>query len=336
MTGIPESLAIHLPVIERALREALAGGPKELSQCARYVMGWENADGTPATGASGKRIRPALVMFGASLFSTETDQALPGAVAIELVHNFSLVHDEIQDHDMERHGRPTLFALHGTAQAINAGDYLYARAIEALTRAEVQAERRLLALDLLLTAVDRMIAGQWRDVSFESRMDVTPEEYLEMVAGKTGAMLAAPIAIGAVLAGASRDAAESLRSWGEKIGLAFQVQDDYLGIWGNPDQTGKSNTNDILRKKKTLPLIHGLSTSARVQIEAAFEAERPTMAQVDAVVSALNEAGSASFVREWGERLIASATAELEGMNLAPGARRGLEAVGHYIVNRDA
>ncbi len=336
MPTLPESLARFVPVIEASLRDSLADGPPELIRACRYVMGWETLDGTAISGGTGKRIRPALVMVGASLFSERPEIALPGAVAVELVHNFSLVHDEIQDRDMERHGRPTLYAALGEAQSINAGDFLYARAINALTSAEVSAEVRISALQMLQDAITQMIGGQWSDIAFESRSDVSVEEYAEMVAGKTGAMLAVPMAIGAVLAGASPEVAQSLRSWGETVGLAFQIQDDYLGIWGDPNLTGKSNVNDLVRKKKTLPVIHGLTTAARSTIEAAYAKDIPTVEDIELVVEALNEADSGAFTRQRAQELVAEANARLASLDVTEAQRNVLREVGEYLVNRDA
>jgi geranylgeranyl diphosphate synthase type I len=296
-------------------------------------MGWEDAAGQPAN-AGGKRVRPALCLYAAGLCGAP-EAAMPGAVAVELVHNFSLVHDEVQDLDAERHGRPTLWALHGPAQAINAGDYLYARAQHALLGGVGPAERRLLALRILTSATERMIAGQWADVAFESRQDVTVDEYLAMIAGKTGALLGAPLEVGAVLAGAPATLCQALGRWGEAIGLAFQAHDDYLGTWGNPNLTGKSNTNDIARRKKTLPVIHGLAGPAGARIRAMYaqpELDSPTVAEV---VRLLEESSAGAFTRTITERMAAEAAAILDGMDLPGAAKAELRTVGDYLVNRD-
>jgi geranylgeranyl diphosphate synthase type I len=227
----------HASDLEAALRQAVPSDASPLAAATRYVMGWEDVHGAPAN-AAGKRLRPHLALFAAEAFGAPFETAMPGAVAVELVHNFSLVHDEVQDHDAERHGRPTLWKRFGTAQAINVGDYLFTLAGRALTSGSGDAARRLIALDVLYHAIERMVAGQWEDISFEVRDDVTVEDYLTMVTGKTGALLGAPLEIGAILAGSGRDDARTLGRWGEQVGLAFQAQDDYLGIWGDPDLTG--------------------------------------------------------------------------------------------------
>lgn len=334
MAGLPEALARQLPEIEDALKATLSDGPTELIARARYVMGWEDEHGRPME-TGGKRIRPALCLFGASLFGTDPRVALPGAVAVELIHNFSLVHDEIQDHDAERHHRPTLWALLGEGQAINAGDFLYARAFQALLDDPGRADRRLAALRLLSGAVERMIAGQWADISFETREDVTPAEYLAMIRGKTGALLGAPLAMGAVLAGAPLAQAEALREWGETVGLAFQVQDDFLGIWGDPDLTGKSNTNDIARKKKSLPIVHGLTSPQGETIREAYRDDAPGPETIQRVVAALESSGSDRFCREEGARLVAGADALLASFELPEASRKQLREIGAFLVDRD-
>jgi geranylgeranyl diphosphate synthase type I len=334
VAGFPPALARHLPAIEDGLRQALGTGESQLAAAARYVMGWEDRHGRPAS-AGGKRIRPALCVYAGQLFG-DARGALPGAVAVELVHNFSLIHDEVQDHDAERHARPTLWALLGEAQAINAGDYLYARAMRALLDGPAQPERRQAALVLLTDAVERMIAGQWADLSFESRDDVTASEYLAMVAGKTAALLGAPLAIGATLAGAPAGTARALGAWGEAVGLAFQIHDDYLGTWGNPDLTGKSNTNDIARKKKTLPIIYALQGAAGPFIREIYAKPALTGADITAVVGALNESGAGAFTRDAAARQADAANAILQALDIEPLQKTELREIGEYLIHRDS
>jgi len=330
----PPSLLVNLDAIEDALRAALQDGPSELLSVSRYVMGWEDADGQPAE-TGGKRIRPALCLFAATLFGKPASVAMPGAVAVELIHNFSLVHDEVQDHDAERHHRPTVWARMGEAQAINVGDFLITKAFEALAAAPNSAEQRLRAIEALNAAMAAMIAGQWADVSFETRTDVSSEEYLAMVRGKTGALLGAPLAIGAILAGASPEQAAALQEWGETVGLAFQVQDDYLGIWGQPNLTGKSNTNDIVRRKQTLPIIHGMAGEARAEILAAYGQELIDNEAVGRVVTALERVGADRATKAGGERIAKMADDLLAGFELPAEIRRELHAVGRYLIDRD-
>lgn len=326
----------HLEAIETALRRAVGEGPEPIDAATRYVMGWEDAEGRP-TASGGKRIRPSLALFAAEAFGAPFEVALPAAVAVELVHNFSLVHDEVQDRDGERHGRPTLWRRLGEAQAINAGDHLYTLAVRALTRGAGPADRRLRALEVLMDAVGRMVRGQWADLSFETDDGVDSERYLAMVAGKTGALLGAPLAMGALLAGASDDDAEALRRWGEQVGLAFQVQDDYLGTWGDPGTTGKSNTNDIARRKKTLPVIIGMGDPAAAAIIREAYARAPgEEVDVARVVAALDACGAGERCREEARRHAAEAERLLTSLELAEPMRAEFRRVAEALVNRSA
>lgn len=332
----PAALGKHRDVLEQALRAAVgSGGPPILAAC-RYVMGWEDEHGRP-DGAGGKRIRPALCLFAAEAVGGSAQDAMPGAVAVELVHNFSLVHDEIQDRDAERHHRPTIWARMGEAQAINVGDSLYTLAVRALLTGGGDPARRMAALGVLNDAIEHMIEGQWLDISFETRDAVTVGEYLAMVAGKTGALLAAPLEMGAILGGASREEATAIRRWGELVGAAFQAQDDYLGIWGDPDLTGKSNTNDLVRKKKTLPVVHGLGdTAASAAIRQAYARGELDAAGVATVVRALEAAGSDSYAREHARKQAAAADRLLDEIELPEQRRQEFRAIGRYLVERQA
>jgi geranylgeranyl diphosphate synthase type I len=330
----PAALTAHLELIEAALAASLSDGPDELIQTSRYVMGWTDESGRQ-TSAGGKRIRPALCLFAAEIAGGNARAALPGAVAVELIHNFSLVHDEVQDHDAERHHRPTVWALAGEGQAINTGDFLITRAIGSLLSAAPSNPAVLSALDALNDAMAQMIAGQWADISFESRDAVFTVEYMEMVRGKTGALLGAPLAMGALLGGASAALADDLRKWGEAIGLAFQVQDDYLGIWGDPNITGKSNINDIVRKKKTLPVLFGLASEEAVSLRNAYAQPEMDSLAVTRVIESLERCGARDYTRAEGERLIERAGRVLERLELPLAAKRSMAEVGSYLVERD-
>ena len=330
----PPMLAAYLPELELALQEAVGSTPSALVAAARYAMGWEDAEGR-SVAAGGKRIRPALCLFAAETLSSRPLEAMPGAVAIELVHNFSLVHDEVQDHYFERHHRPTTWARLGEGQAINVGDFLYTRAVRALADAPGDPARLLRALSVLHEAIGRMIEGQWRDIAFEQRESVSTDEYIAMIAGKTGALLGAPLELGAILTGVPDAQAALVGEWGRAVGLAFQVQDDFLGIWGDPNQTGKSNTSDISRRKKTLPVIHALQDDAAASVIRDVYAQ-PEIAHRDVlrVVGALESAGAPEACRAKAADLNRDAGRLLDQLELTPGESARFQSIANYIINR--
>lgn len=332
--AIPEFLHTHRVGLEAALRAHAGEEATELAAAARYVLGWEDEHGR-ASEAGGKRIRPLLCLFAAETLGAPVADAMPGAVAVELIHNFSLVHDDVQDRDALRHGRRTAWTLHGEAQAINLGDYLYTRAVEALARAEGPVGRRMAALATLLDATRRMIEGQWLDVSFESRDAVTANEYEAMVAGKTGALLGASLAMGAILAGAPPIYAPALARWGEHAGIAFQLRDDYLGTWGDPGETGKPAGGDIARRKKSLPILLGLQdATAAAVIREVYSRETVDEAGVAAVLAALDAAGCRRACETMAAEHSAGAAALLREIPLAAESRQRFSEVAAYLVGR--
>ena len=330
----PPALTVHLPALEDALRAAVGEERGALADAARYVMGWEDEQGRPAS-AAGKRIRPALCLLAAEALGGSADDAMPGAVAVELTHNFSLVHDEIQDRDAERHHRPTVWRLTGEAQAINVGDFLFTRALRALSGADAPPERRVAALHALLAAIEDMIGGQWADLSFEPRGDVSAAEYLAMVEGKTGALIGAPLQIGAILAGAPATLADGIRDWGRKVGLAFQARDDILGIWGDPALTGKSNRNDLARRKKTLPVILALADPrTRDAVERLHALDEPPDDAIAALADQLEAAGARARADEYARRYVTEADGLLDALGLRADERAVFAAVARYLIER--
>jgi len=235
-----------------------------------YHRGWADGSLRPITLAAGKRIRPLLCLMSCAAVGGDPTSALPAAAAVEILHNFSLVHDDIQDGDETRRHRPTLWALWGVPQAINVGDGMFALAYASLVRAKVSSSIDLLpdpagnnswtlkTFERFTEICIRLTEGQHLDLSFEEREDVTAAEYLRMIEGKTAALIAGSLALGAQFGGAGHRKSECLYQFGHNIGMAFQIQDDILGIWGDPEVTGKPAGNDILRRKKSLPLLYGL------------------------------------------------------------------------------
>ena len=236
---------------------------KPFHEMLTYHMGWTGEGAGPE--ATGKRIRPLLVLLCTSACGADWQPALPAAAAIELVHNFSLVHDDIQDNSDKRRGRPTTWVKWGMPMAINVGDALFVMSNQAVMdlKAKYPAEVVVRAAEILHNTCLELTRGQFLDMSYEERNDLSVEDYWPMIAGKTAALLSACCHIGSLLGGADDSRQESYRAFGHYLGLAFQVQDDILGIWGDEALTGKSAASDLIEGKNSLPVLAGLGANGQ-------------------------------------------------------------------------
>ena len=341
MSG-PAALERHARAVEAEMREAMAGRDLPIYGYARYALGWQDQRGEPAD-AAGKGARAALCMLGAEAASAgpaELARARCAAAAVEFVHNFSLIHDDVQDRDEERRGRPTVWKVWGVAQAINAGDALRELADHALRRAAMHGAEAELIVDAgrrLNAATLRMIEGQYLDLTFEQRTDVPVGEYLDMVECKTGAMMGVSLALGALCAGADAGRADAFQRAGERLGRCFQLRDDWLGVWGDAAELGKSTDSDIRRKKKAHPALYAIERSAapsRRRLLEIYARESLSDADVEEVRSLFDEAGA-------GEATEAATREERDAFERAlarcaprPQARRDLIDLADFTINR--
>ncbi|MCL5428975.1 MAG: polyprenyl synthetase family protein [Chloroflexi bacterium] len=251
-----------LPAIEQALRDAMAPansvGHEALYGMLAYHLGWEGGKAKPR--AAGKRIRPTLLLLTCAAAGGDWKQALPAAAAVELLHNFSLIHDDIQDGSQQRRGRLTLWAIHGIAQAINAGDAMFSLAHMSLEGLLKTTSRSIYvtAAGLLPRTSLHLTQGQYLDLSYENINDLSLVSYWPMIWGKTAMLIRACTQLGAAIAGATGRKLKAYMTFGEKLGLAYQVHDDLLGIWGDPKEMGKSAHSDLLSGKKSLPVLYAL------------------------------------------------------------------------------
>ena len=275
-TDIAAVLDRYRAPIEQAMREALTTSARATTHAAateallsslygqiEYHLGWRDASFAPSQGNRGKLLRPTLTLLAAELAggAAAVERALPAAVAVELIHNFSLIHDDIEDGDEVRHHRATLWRLWGQAQAINTGDALFSLArlrLLGLARRGVDPALTLRLAEQVDTVCLELCEGQHLDMSFEARRDVTVAMYLDMIARKTAALMRCSTELGGRI-GAPDDEAlgERLGAFGKALGLAFQIRDDLLGIWQAQD-LGKTAAGDVRRKKMSLPVIHAL------------------------------------------------------------------------------
>jgi geranylgeranyl diphosphate synthase, type I len=282
----------------------------------------------------GKLVRPTLALLSAKAVGGDEKTGLVGALAIELVHNFSLIHDDIIDGDVERRHVPTVWAEFGVGPALIAGDGLLTLAFQLLL--EEPTTERVNATRLLADATQAMIVGQAEDINSEHLSSLTLEECLRMEAGKTGALLACASSIGAVLAGADEATVRALSDYGQHLGLAFQAVDDILGVWGDPKVTGKPVGNDLRLRKKTLLISVANSKGFDVFAETGItNDEEMTDAQVTAAMDFLDDCGARYETLEMAETNLAAALASLERVPLDSSAVTELSAIAHYVIERD-
>jgi len=262
---IPAGVETARDLVGPAIAAAVGRLSPDVQAVAAYHLGLADAGGHPAgaggrPGGMGKALRPALALLSARAAGAAAERGVAAAAAVELVHNFSLVHDDIMDGDTERRHRPTAWTVFGVGAAILAGDALLVLAQDLLL--EGPAPQGMWASRCLSASVQRLIAGQGADLAFERRDDVTLQECLEMAGDKTAALMACACSIGAIYVGAPAELAMGLAGFGAYAGLAFQLTDDLLGIWGAPEVTGKPVRSDLRARKKSLPVVAALTSGS--------------------------------------------------------------------------
>jgi geranylgeranyl diphosphate synthase, type I len=325
-----------LPLIEEELHRQVSVVDKPQTQLFHemltYHLGWTGEGAGPA--AQGKRIRPLLLLLTTSACGADWKPALPAAAAIELVHNFSLVHDDVQDNSDTRRGRTTLWVKWGMPMGINAGDALFVLANLALHDLVQHYPPEMVnqASGILNNTCLRLTCGQFLDMSHETRADLTTEEYWQMISGKTAALLSACCEIGSLLGGADQATQEQYREFGHFLGMAFQVQDDIMGIWGNPAETGKSSHSDLIARKKSLPVIIGLKKNSA--FASYWNAEPITEENVHLLVDALTRDGTRLEAQQAADQLMDQALCTLKLMNPVGEASDELFALVQTLMKR--
>ena len=325
------------------LVDELDGAAPLLRHMCTYHLGMVDANGATIPAAErprlqGKRMRPQIALLSCAAAGGEMPNAAPLAAAIELLHNFTLVHDDIQDRSPNRRHRPTVWRLWGDAQAINAGDALFAAAQIGVLGSQTPAAGPARLIDIS-RAFNRMtidiVRGQVLDLGFEGRRDVSPEAYLEMIRGKTAAIVRFAAWAGAVLGGADDDLASHFGAFGEALGLGFQLRDDALGVWGAAEETGKDTADDIRRRKQALPALllrRAASDADRAELDRIFTGTSVSETDVERVLDMLARYRVADDVEARVREAHDTAVAELGAM--APGTDPTALAALHALTDR--
>jgi geranylgeranyl diphosphate synthase type I len=336
MTAVPEAIdrirALVVPALQAAVDE-LDGDRVRL--VAGYQLGWWDAAGQPIGGGGGKAIRPALAVLSAEAAGGTPRDGVPAAVAVELVHNFSLLHDDIMDRDVERRHRPTGWVAFGEGQAILAGNAMLIASMEVLV-ASAEGGRR--TLPCLLRATQELISGQSRDLDLENRPSIGVDDVLSMEAGKTAALMECSASIGALAVGAPAAVVDGLAQYGHELGMAFQLVDDILGVTGDPAVTGKSSSSDVRAGKRSAPIVAALADdSAAARRLASMLADGPPVADEDVMLATklIEEAGGLSWASREADARLEAALGYLDPLDLPPRVAADLVALAEHMVVRD-
>lgn len=293
----------------------------------------------PNPSAAGKRVRPLLMCLVARSLQGDYAHIMPGAVALEIIHNFTLIHDDIMDQSDMRRGRTTVWKNYGIAQAIDSGDGLFALGMLSSLQLEqhVPAERALRATQLLIQACLDTVEGQALDISFETRLDVTPDEYLTMIHLKTGRFIETAIQIGALLSTEDAATITAYGDFGNNLGLAFQMWDDYLGIWGDPEVIGKSASGDIEQKKKSYPITYAFTHGTPQQIaqlRVIYQQEHLSETDVQAVRDILAQLGVRDTMQALVDQYYEAAMTALTQLTIDNADTRNLKQLAEFIIQR--
>jgi geranylgeranyl diphosphate synthase type I len=328
------------PVLEAELKYVVGRASLPLYDMMRYHMGWVDQSGRTLEGTAGKRLRPVLCLLACHALGGEWRQVLPVAAAVELVHNFSLIHDDIQDSSTERRGRPTVWHIWGQPQAINVGDAMHALALSSLLRLEdtgTAHSKMVRAARIMGEASLKLSEGQYRDISYESNLDIKVSDYLAMISGKTAALFSCSLEIGAIMATDNESDISRMKSFGHALGMTFQVHDDVISIWGDERTTGKSSASDIRMKKKTLPVVYGLETATGRDAERLWEIYQKDIldpADVKDVMQILDKLDARGYAQDMSKTYFNEALTELNEVDIAQPEKAELEAVAAFLLDR--
>jgi geranylgeranyl diphosphate synthase type I len=338
---LDELFSRHAAALERELRAAVPPADRSaLYTMLAYHLGWVDAEGRSTEAVGGKRLRPTLLLLACQAAGGDPDVAMPAAAAVELLHNFSLIHDDIQDRATERRHRPAVWTVWGIAQAINAGDAMHAAAALTALRCAAAGADTVVALEvgaLLHECCLRLVEGQYLDLQFERREEVTAEQYLGMVDGKTASLIATSVEMGALLGGAAATR-DRWRAFGLDLGRAFQIVDDVLGVWGDAGVTGKPAADDVVKGKRALPFLLARAALPAAEARRLGELYAPperTPEHVAEATALMDRAGARAACQAQAAERLERAFAALDAAGPAPKGRQELRALARFVVERD-
>jgi len=315
----------------------VAGKKLPLYDMIGYHLGWLDAQGRQKKTNTGKYLRATLCLLGCESTGSDFRRALPLAGAIEYVHNFSLVHDDIQDNDRLRRHRPTVWALWGKPQAINTGSAMQIIAGLALHQLDASAQKQMDAAGILDCACLGMLEGQYLDISFEDRQDIGLDEYLDMIAKKTAALIQAALTMGACMNVDKKDLGPFCQL-GTNLGQAFQIKDDILGIWGNDQKTGKPHGSDILKKKKSFPIVYlmgKLAGKKKDDFHRIYGLDAISSEHMKKIISWLDEADAQAYAQKKADHYYQKTLSAIAALPVKGAMKEHFKQISEFLVKRE-
>ncbi len=286
-----KELELRAALISNAIEEMLpVVHPRGLYEAGRHLVD-----------SGGKRLRPSMLLLAAEAAGGEPASFAPAAVSIELIHNFTLIHDDIMDNADVRRGRPAVHKIWGVSGAILAGDTLYSKAFQVLGKTPARPEQILGAMNVLSGTCTAICEGQWLDMEFEKRTQVSEDEYMEMIEKKTGVLYGAAASMGALLAGAEPKVVSAMDEFGRLTGMGFQLQDDVIDLTASKKVSGKRQGGDLIEGKKTLIMIHALANGVKVDVFGRKDAGEEDIMRS---ISVLEKSGSIEYARSRAEEMV--------------------------------
>lgn len=338
---LPAAFKRYADALEQELRSVLGRGSSPLYTMMRYHLGWVDEQGRRQRNP-GKMSRPTLSLLACQAVGGDWRSALPAAAAVELIHNFSLIHDDIQDCSWERRKRPTVWKIWGEPQAINAGDAMYVLAQLALFRLQdtgVAPGQIVLLSRMLNQASLQLCEGQYLDIEFESHLDTSIDQYLEMIGKKTAALFECALSFGALIGTDNQNEVQSLRSFGWNLGMAYQVQNDIEGIWGAGESAKKSPYTDLRSRKKTFPVIYAMQKAQGEESEGLreiYRKEKVTARDVGRVLRIMKTTEARAYSEQMRDQYYRQCLRDLAGAGLSQSPRRELNEVAAFLLGEEA
>ena len=323
-----------------ALRDSLHQDHIMVYDMLRYCMGWVDTKGNSFAATEGKALRATLCLFGCEVMGGSTSKAMPAAVALELIHNFSLIHDDIQDRDETRHHRPTVWAVWGVPKALVAGNVLRViadKSIQGLLREGINVEQVLSVVNMLTEAYLEMIEGQHLDISYEGRPDISMDNYMNMISKKTGALIRCSLNLGVSIGTSDLPTIQAFRAFGNALGYVFQIRDDVLGVWGEEDSTGKPVGSDIRRKKNSLPVVYAMSmakSEEKKRLKSIYQKQKLTDCDLKTVLAIMDSVDTREYAQQLALQYAELALESLAGVNLQIEKQRDIQQLVNFLLVR--